>query len=592
MKMHKPIHSRSSGPLLFFDVTSTIRSGLNTGVQRVVRALIGEMETLSASLGMPCVPIMYHFDGFYTLRDAQMIVTPEQTVDFPEITFRYRDIYLNADAFWTQGMTDWYQYLNERGVTVATVIYDLIPITHPQFVDAETVAEFETALTTVVARSDMLMSISRASQTALENWYAVRGFEAPLPKRRVIPLGPTLTEPAAGDVSAFRLPDGAFFLAVGTLEPRRGYSEMLRDFERYWDEGGAATLLIVGKKGGASDAIEADLARLQATGRPLSWRNDMGDTELRAAYRAAEAVICASQVEGYGLPVAEGLALNGRVFANRLPVFGEFAGALPYYFDTARPGDLSRLLHDAANLPLATCKLDNGSWSQTAREIGSHLADVSPSHGSVRVIEQNTLTHEAIRWAYWLMFGRRAEPEAIETWMQLKRVDSFWSAFLRNILEPDMPLTDDLVRLAGGMIAGKTEMPDEEAAFWREKAGSLKQMRMELFFHMMQPEAPLSEELVRFAYAFKMNNYNVSPEEVTFWLGRCGTLGDLQRELSFLAVNQDAPLTDDLVRMGAALLLGQSVLSPEQISALRGEAKTLSALRRRLMGAAKNKEDT
>jgi hypothetical protein len=58
---------RASDPVVYFDVTSTMRTGLNTGVQRVVRALLAELDTLSRAMGMPCVPIMYHFDGFYRL---------------------------------------------------------------------------------------------------------------------------------------------------------------------------------------------------------------------------------------------------------------------------------------------------------------------------------------------------------------------------------------------------------------------------------------------------------------------------------------------------------------------------------------------
>ena len=87
-------------------------------------------------------------------------------------------------------------------------------------------------------------------------------------------------------------------------------------------------LVIVGKKGYINDktlfAIENNLLFVE-------WISDMKDEELVYAYKKAKAIICASKVEGFGLSLMEGLIHNGIVLANRLAVFGEFAGSYPYY---------------------------------------------------------------------------------------------------------------------------------------------------------------------------------------------------------------------------------------------------------------------
>ena len=531
----KKNYTHGVDPVVYFDVTSTIRTGLNTGVQRVVRALLKELDTVSQAMGLHCEPIMYHFDGFYRLKDAEMILTPNQTRDFTEISFQYRDVYLCADAFWTQGMVDWYQYLRERGVTIATVIYDLIPITHPQFVDRNTATEFETALETVVERSDVLLSISRTTLLALKKWHFERNFTKPLPLCRVIPLAPALENvPAnAADSMANRLPSTPYFLQVGTIEPRRGYEPLLRDFITFWDAGGTDALVIVGKYGDQSETIKAQLINLKEAGCPIHWFDDMGDAELHSAYSAARAVICASQVEGYGLPVAEGLLFNGRVFANRLPVFGEFAGALPYYFNTARPGDLTRLLFEAPNLERVTNLPNQNSWTQTAKEIANHLSDVSPSHGKTRLIEQNTMTNDAVRWAYWLVFGRIAEPKTIENWSRFETVGHFWSAFLHEFINPDIPLTRDLVRLAFALKMGNSALSDEDVSFFLQRNSTLGDLTAELSFSIAQPDTALTRDLVRLAYFFIANRTNISDEEADFWIGHCKTMSVLREQFQF-----------------------------------------------------------
>ena len=103
-------------PKLYIDCTSTFRSGLNTGVQRVVRALIGEAKTFSEITQLDCIPICYQFNGFYTLEDAQKI-TLDTLSDFVALEFNFRDIYLCPDAFWSYGMTSWYDYFRDHGVT-------------------------------------------------------------------------------------------------------------------------------------------------------------------------------------------------------------------------------------------------------------------------------------------------------------------------------------------------------------------------------------------------------------------------------------------------------------------------------------------
>jgi glycosyltransferase involved in cell wall biosynthesis len=69
-------------------------------------------------------------------------------------------------------------------------------------------------------------------------------------------------------------------------------------------------------------------------------RGFVEDDELDRLYAGCLAVVSASEYEGYGLPVAEGLAAGAPVIASAIPPHREIAGDAAVYFD---PGDAAGL---------------------------------------------------------------------------------------------------------------------------------------------------------------------------------------------------------------------------------------------------------
>jgi glycosyltransferase involved in cell wall biosynthesis len=70
----------------------------------------------------------------------------------------------------------------------------------------------------------------------------------------------------------------------------------------------------------------------------------VSDAELATYVHHAQASLFPSFVEGYGLPLMEGLAAGVPVVASDLPVFRELAGEAPIYVDPLDgPGWLARV---------------------------------------------------------------------------------------------------------------------------------------------------------------------------------------------------------------------------------------------------------
>jgi glycosyltransferase involved in cell wall biosynthesis len=112
-----------------------------------------------------------------------------------------------------------------------------------------------------------------------------------------------------------------YFLAVGSIEPRKN----LRGLAAAFDRSGLANqfdLLLIGRQawGELPDGIR--------------YLGPVEDPALRGAYEGATALFAASFYEGWGLPIAEALAVGTPVYCSDIPPFKESSqGSASAFFD-------------------------------------------------------------------------------------------------------------------------------------------------------------------------------------------------------------------------------------------------------------------
>jgi glycosyltransferase involved in cell wall biosynthesis len=126
-------------------------------------------------------------------------------------------------------------------------------------------------------------------------------------------------------VVALQLP-ARFVLAVGNLHPRKNIPRLIRAVDRLRRAGhGDLGLVLAGQRGWRADDVDASVADV----RGGSWVRELGfvpDAVLEALYNAATVVAYPSLYEGFGLPVAEALAIGCVVVASNTTSIPEVAG--------------------------------------------------------------------------------------------------------------------------------------------------------------------------------------------------------------------------------------------------------------------------
>ncbi|MDG9925176.1 MULTISPECIES: glycosyltransferase family 1 protein [unclassified Pseudomonas] len=261
------------------------------------------------------------------------------------------DIFLLLDSSWHLDFYDLADRLKARGASIISVVYDLIPLTHPQFCDAGLTKVFERWFDWIARTADGFVCISRTVEQDVRHAVNARqGAEVAdsrlydhfyLGSELDLATRDTQLDPALQEVFSGSMP---VYLMVSTIEPRKNHAYLLDAFERLWARGVEARLCIIGKVGWKSEELVGRIQHHPELNRRLFIFNRLNDSGLEYAYAHARALVFPSHAEGFGLPLVEAMQRGVPVMASDIPVFREIGDDYVAYFDLADPEALASLV--------------------------------------------------------------------------------------------------------------------------------------------------------------------------------------------------------------------------------------------------------
>ena len=247
-----------------------------------------------------------------------------------------------------------YTQLRAKDVRISFMVYDILPISDPQFFPAGMGRAHANWLRAIAENADQLICISQDVADRTVAWirknlekskdticcsavHLGADVNAAIPSKGLPTDAPHVLE---------QLERYPTFLMVGTIEPRKGYLQTLKAFERLWREGAEINLIIVGKDGWKNAEIVQGLGGSPELGKNLFWLEGISDEYLEKIYAASSCLIAASEGEGFGLPLIEAARHKLPILARDIPVFREVAGDHAAYFSGLAPEDLARAVRD------------------------------------------------------------------------------------------------------------------------------------------------------------------------------------------------------------------------------------------------------
>jgi glycosyltransferase involved in cell wall biosynthesis len=337
---------------LLVDISVLVQVDAKSGIQRVVRSVLLELLS-NPPEGWRVEPVYYTAElGFQYARGFTLgfLECPLDALDDQPIDTRRGDLFfvLDLQPAPQPGQEEAYAALRRSGVAVYFTVYDLLPLEFPDYFPRALSVQFRQWFS-MVAQADGALCISRS----VADMVIEKLREMPSTQERRFDVGyfhlgsdilsskPSRGLPAGFEDELSFLARRPTILCVGTIEPRKGYRQVLDAFELLWQRGEEVCLAIVGKRGWGTDDIVERLEAHPEAGRRLRWYPRLSDEALLKLYPACSGVLVASEGEGFGLPVVEAMRHGKPVLVRDLPVFREVGGEAARYFRASDGGGLA-----------------------------------------------------------------------------------------------------------------------------------------------------------------------------------------------------------------------------------------------------------
>lgn len=419
---------------ILLECTLTSRTNVIRGIPRVVRGIVEHAGSVAAKHDIATLPICYAFNGWVesslgncdeqpaecqwpsktasAFANSICRVVPsamlrrqllppsgrdgvwklprklskqtrllQQQVSQPSVAPGHGDALVLLDSWLRTPASFWRNvaHARRRGATVVSVVYDLIPITHPQYVSEKCHRRFAQWLKQTALHSDLFAAISGTVKNELRS-YLTRHFPSqswPQEMFTSFILGAQLPAFAADTVSdeisrAFAA--GNTYLMVGTLEQRKNQAFLLDAFELLWERGVDVRLCLVGAETQSVPELMRRLREHPERNRRLFLYSSLNDAELDYCYRHATALAYPSITEGFGLPIIEALQHRKLVLASDTAIHREVGRDFCLYFDLKTPESLSAMIEtlERANRNADVRPADEfvaPTWERSCREL-------------------------------------------------------------------------------------------------------------------------------------------------------------------------------------------------------------------------------
>jgi Glycosyl transferases group 1. len=308
---------------ILIDFTDTYITGLNTGIQRVVRNIIKNKNIIKDITNKEVIPTIFvgkpvQKDAIYKKRNIVHKIR-QHLVRYPylysiaarsykrfskykpdiiksklsdeSITVADDDILFVGDAFWSECYEDeFFEFASKLNLVL--LIHDIIPITHPDIHSEHIVKAFNTKVIDMIKISKLILTVSKSEAKIIENFLKSKNIDKPIYPIRLgtdIKISQSIKKPNGFDVKDF-------YLMVGAVELRKNHLFVLEAFHKIWKENQDFPNLVIaaGRFGWKYQSVLDFISSSPFKDKKLFFIESPPDEELEFLYQNAKALIMAS----------------------------------------------------------------------------------------------------------------------------------------------------------------------------------------------------------------------------------------------------------------------------------------------------------
>jgi glycosyltransferase involved in cell wall biosynthesis len=221
--------------------------------------------------------------------------------------------------------------------------HDLIPLDNPEWFSPRFSGWYRWLMPRLARNVAHIIAVSEFTRRRIVESFGVRPS-----KVTVIPNGidqrfsPRPMNEIAAERKALGVPDGEYFLFLGSLEPRKNLSRLLLAWEQAQSQLPKDTWLVVaGAKGRSQVFSEVPIGKLPPRVHLTGYVREEG---LPAIYSGALALVYPSLYEGFGLPPLEAMACGTPVITSNTTSVPEVTGAAAVLVDPLSSDEIAKAI--------------------------------------------------------------------------------------------------------------------------------------------------------------------------------------------------------------------------------------------------------
>ena len=219
--------------------------------------------------------------------------------------------------------------------SLAVSIYDLFPLTHPEWFTPFMVKDFKRAFELSWQYFNLLVVNCAQTKDDIISYVESRKtlHTAIAPEISQVDLWQAAKSPHSKITSSnsqFENANSLFpnndpvLLLLSTIEPRKCHRDLIGAAQKAWDQGFKFNLLFIGRPGWINPEFIVEFHNfLKINSQTSLWLNNLSDEQFDFYLSNTDLLVSPSLGEGYGLPVAEALKRGIPVLASSIPPYRE-----------------------------------------------------------------------------------------------------------------------------------------------------------------------------------------------------------------------------------------------------------------------------
>ena len=312
--------------IYFIDISEFLNSRITTGIQRVIREFLRRLidDTMVFNViyfdtnenTYQCLSLV-EINAF--LSDIKNYnIQNQTTIDI----FSNKDkkkVFFDIDSIWNSTLKrkTLYPKLKLNNFKICNFIYDLIPVLFPKYFYEKTRENFQPYLDAVFEYSDLVFLDSKSAEQDFITLFEKSKFTREI-TTNVVYLGSDFLIDKTLQYEGFRhLLSKKYILFVGTVEPRKEHSLVLKAYEEIYKTNTNLNLVFIGKVGWDVDEFIFNLREHPLKDKTIFHYENIDDNTLSYFYKHAFVVTYLSKYEGYGLPISESLEHSNITIASK-----------------------------------------------------------------------------------------------------------------------------------------------------------------------------------------------------------------------------------------------------------------------------------